>query len=366
VESFSASSWDTNVIGAGAAVSAHAFAIQVSSYYATRLGWSGQDGRGAPFVTSVHYSTGLANAFWDTQTGGGVFFGDGDQQFLPASVDNDVVCHEITHGVTHFASGLGFEGESGALNESISDIFAAFFKHSLGVSDQLVWIFAPRWDRLHDRVRDMAQPASAGAPDHMSRFIDPASDPDDGGLHANAGISNNAAFLMTMGGTNPTSAMKVAFGIGYEKSEKLWWRALTAYVRETTTYAQLAASMQQAATDNGLTQNEKNIVDCAWKAVGVVAGTCGEITNPTPPATQPTTTPQSKSTSAGDDDDDSSAKTKKKKASLADAPPAASTGCTAGARAPHDRGLALLLRLGVVGAAIAIRRRRRGRPSAPI
>jgi len=90
----------------------------------------------------------------------------------------------------------------------------------------------------------------------------------------------------------------VKFGIGWEKSEKIWYRANTKYFLSTTNFAQAAQAVMQSAKDLALTDNEQNIVDCAWKATGVVQGTCATtivdpkgIPVPTAPGTDTTTDP---------------------------------------------------------------------------
>src|SRR5439155_7331358 len=101
-------------------------------------------------------------------------------------------------------------------------------------------------------------------------------------------------YLMTMGGTNPTSGKGPQFGIGWDKSEKVWYRVNANYLQSSSNFAAAAAATMQAAIDLKLTQNEQNIIDCAWKSTGVVQGTCATISNPqstTPPTTGDNTTP---------------------------------------------------------------------------
>jgi MYXO-CTERM domain-containing protein len=138
-------------------------------------------------------------------------------------------------------------------------------------------------------LRDLKNPAVGQQPAAMSQFVN--TQQDSGGVHTNSGIPNNAAFLMTMGGTNPVTQTVVQYGIGWEKSEKVWYRSNTTYFMTTTNFAQAAAATMSAAKDVGLTQNEQNIIDCAWKAVGVVDGTCQTLTDPNPPPPPPVTAP---------------------------------------------------------------------------
>ena len=84
------------------------------------------DDRGLAMVASVHYGTGYDNAFWN---GSQMVFGDGDGEiFLGFTRSIDVIGHELAHGVTQYTAGLNYEGQSGALNESISDVFGSLVK----------------------------------------------------------------------------------------------------------------------------------------------------------------------------------------------------------------------------------------------
>jgi Zn-dependent metalloprotease len=84
------------------------------------------DGHGLPLVASIHYDKDYDNAFWD---GTQMVFGDGDGQiFNRFTLALDVIGHELTHGVTQYACGLQYQDQSGALNESFSDVFGSLVK----------------------------------------------------------------------------------------------------------------------------------------------------------------------------------------------------------------------------------------------
>jgi hypothetical protein len=193
---------------------------------------------------------------------------------------------------------------------------------------------------------------------------------DNGGVHINSGIPNNAAFLMASGGTNPTSKIEVTYGIGWEKAEKVWYRANTEYFTSSTNFAQAAQGTMQAAKDLGLTDNEQNIIDCAWKATGVVQGSCETLTDPA--ATAPETTPPDESGSVGEgsggetttdeattgeegDVGDEGTTSARKKRTLT---PQASAGChTASARGTSS-GASVLAFTAVIGLMLSRRKRR--------
>ena len=283
VTSTTLTSWDTGP-GRGAAVDAHTYAGVVFDYYKKVHARSAIDGAGGAMLSTAHYGQAYENAFWD---GTGMSYGDGGSLFRPLSAGLDVVAHEFTHGVTEATSALVYQGQSGALNESVSDIFGVFIEHSLKPDDTKNWLMGESIAKTSTGLRDFKAPANGQQPANMSSYVN--TQQDNGGVHINSGIPNNAAYLMTMGGSNPTSGTAVKFGIGWEKSEKLWYRANTKYFLSTTNFAQAAQAVMQAAKDLALTDNELNIVDCAWKATGVVQGACSTIVDPkaTPVPTAP-------------------------------------------------------------------------------
>ena len=292
VTSTTLTSWDTGT-GRGAAVDAHTYAGVVFDYYKKVHARSAIDGAGGAMLSTAHFGQAYENAFWD---GNGMSYGDGGPLFRPLSAGLDVVAHEFTHGVTEKTSALVYQGQPGALNESVSDIFGAFIEHSLKPDDTKNWLMGESIAKTATGLRDFKAPANGEQPANMKSYVN--TQQDNGGVHINSGIPNNAAFLMTMGGTNPTSGTAVKFGVGWEKSEKVWYRANTKYFLKTTNFAQAAQAVMQAAKDLALTDNELNIVDCAWKATGVVQGTCSPIVDPKA-APVPTAPPADTTTDPG-------------------------------------------------------------------
>jgi thermolysin len=282
VSSTSLASWDTGT-GAGAAVDAHTYAAVVFDYYKTVHARNAIDGAGGPMLSTAHFGQAYDNAFWD---GTGMAYGDGGPLYRPLSAGLDVVAHEFTHGITEKTSNLRYQGQSGALNEAVSDIFGVFIEHAAKPDEVKNWTMGESIIRAGGTLRDFKNPGAGQQPANMSTYVN--TQQDEGGVHINSGIINNAAFLMTVGGVNPVSKIEVKLGIGWEKSEKLWYRANTKYFLSTTNFAQAAQGVMQAAKDIGLTANEQNVVDCAWKATGIVQGACATLTAT---STQPEATP---------------------------------------------------------------------------
>jgi thermolysin len=369
----SATSWDTGVPGAGAAVDAHFNAAVVYKYYKEKHGRNAIDGNGGAMISTAHFGQAYDNAAWD---GRGMLYGDGGQIFRPLSVSLDVVGHEFTHGVIEKTSNLVYQNQPGALNEAVADIFGAFIEHSVAPDDNKNWALGEAVVRAGSPLRDMRNPQAVDDPQpaHMSRFVN--TQQDNGGVHINSGIINNAAFLMTVGGTNPVSKVEVKYGIGWEKSEKLWYRANMRYFMQNTNFAQAAQGVLQAAKDIGLTQNETNIVECAFKATGIAQGQCATLVDPKSSTPAPSTDPTDPTgddvgpAAPGQDDEDdvssdedestgsssSTSKGKRRRVVTQE-----SGGCTAAARGPEGFGSAALFGL-ALGLAVVRRQRQQRTP----
>jgi thermolysin len=266
----------------GAVVDAHAYAGWTYDYYFQRHGRRGIDGRDLAVRSVTHFvprSFEFANAFWDPFSNA-MFYGDGDREFAAFSGALDVVAHELTHGVTQYTWDGIYEGESGALNESFSDVMAAgaeFFHQPAGAGRQeadyflgedLTWHFDPP----RTAVRSMENPAlfcsaSLGQcdPDHYSRRYRGTAD--GGGVHHNSGIANQAFYLLAEGGVNRTSGRRVG-GLGREKAERVFFRGFTAYLTPSAAFRDARAATIRAARDL-YGEAESAQVASAWSAVGV-------------------------------------------------------------------------------------------------
>jgi Zn-dependent metalloprotease len=201
-------------------------------------------------------------------------YGDGDGRTASALTTLDIAGHEITHGLTERTAGLIYSGESGGLNESLSDILGA------GVE----WYALQRNPALQGKVNLYAVAEQCWTPgttgDALRYLDDPTRDrrsidnyanyPKQTSVHYSSGISNNAFYLLTNGGKNKTSGIEVADGIGMEKGLKIFGRALIHYMTPGTTFAQARIACIDAATDlYGAASVEVQTVREAWSAVGV-------------------------------------------------------------------------------------------------
>jgi vibriolysin len=229
---------------------------------------------GAQLRSTVHYSTNYVNAFWN---GSQMVYGDGDNsQSGMLGKDLDVTVHELTHAVTSSESNLTYSNESGALNEGMSDIFAAYCESwvsgtwSTGTDIWLIGedIWTPA--TAGDALRYMANPTQDGSSKdyYPERYTGTQ---DNGGVHWNSGIANLAFKLLSTGGTHPRSKTTVnVTGIGVQKAGAIFYKANTDLMTSSTTFAQAKTYTEQAAEAlYGTGAAEKASVTQAWEAVGV-------------------------------------------------------------------------------------------------
>jgi len=276
----------------GAVGDAHIYAGYTNDYYFKRFGRKGLNNADIRMQNLVHpvrrsdldiyldaYPDFFVNAFYN---GDGVMvFGEGlppnatlagqNWDFLSGALD--VVAHELTHGVTDYTSNLIYRNESGALNESFSDIMGTsvefFFQPPGNGSLRAEYLMGEDVIRPGG-LRSMSDPGVFGDPDHYShRFL---GSQDNGGVHINSGISNQAFYLAIEGGTNRTSGIAVQ-GIGggnREQMEKVFYRAFTQLMPANSTFSVARAATIQAARDlYGGNSAAERAVTAAWTAVGV-------------------------------------------------------------------------------------------------
>lgn len=242
-------------------------------FYESVFNRNSVDDNGLELASSVHFETNYDNAFWD---GAQMVYGDGDgQMFQKGGFTKclDVIGHELTHGVTQFTAGLRYRSQSGALNESLSDVFGSLVKqHSLGQSaDQADWligegILGPQLPG--QALRSLKAPGTAfqfdNQPADMAHYVDLPDDGDPrhdhGGVHINSGIPNHAFYL----------AATALGGNAWEKAGSIWYRALTTRLKEDSDF-QAAADATAAASAELFTPGgpEEQAVRQAWQQVGI-------------------------------------------------------------------------------------------------
>ena len=242
------------------------------TYNAYRNFWNrdSYDNAGAVLKSSVHYSSNYCNAFWN---GTQMVYGDGNaaQGCLPLARSVDVTAHELTHAVTENESGLIYSGESGGLNEAMSDIFGVFTQAwADGGRTGSLAVVADTWtigeDVLPPALRWMNDPAQDGA--SLDFWTTGAGNVD---VHYSSGIANLAFYLLSQGGTHPRGkSTVVVHGIGMDKAIRLFYALNVNYLTSSSNFRAAATASMTAATDLGFTVAERNSVADAWRAVGVV------------------------------------------------------------------------------------------------
>jgi bacillolysin len=265
VRSRSPDVWDAAGEHAGAAVDAHLHAARVWDYLGATHDRRGLDGAGGSLAVVVHFGEGFANAFWD---GSRAVFGDGDGVTVrrPLSSALDVVAHELVHGLDGHAAGFVYEGESGALDESIADVLATLIEHRRGGGN---WQLGE--ELVDGGLRDLADPARLGDPTHWEERADLPLTPegDMGGVHVNSTIPSHAAYLLAEGGVHQRSGIRV-HPIGRDRLGAIWYRALTLYLGPRASFADFAAATRAAAVDlYGAGSLPAGSTDEAWRAVGL-------------------------------------------------------------------------------------------------
>jgi Zn-dependent metalloprotease len=234
------------------------------------------DGGGMRLDSTVHYQVGYDNAFWN---GRQMVYGDGDEDIPEAqrifnrfTIALDIIGHELTHGVTQFEAGLVYRDQSGALNESFSDVFGSLVKQRLRgqTADQADWIigeglFTPNVNGVG--IRSMKAPGTAyddpvlgsdPQPAHMSDYKNV--DYDNGGVHINSGIPNHAFYA---------TAMELG-GFAWEKAGRIWYVTLRDRLSSTSVFAEAAQQTYLvAASLYGSGSLEQQAVKAGWNAVGI-------------------------------------------------------------------------------------------------
>ena len=241
------------------------------AFFRDDLGRDSYDGRGATVLATVHFERNYDNAFWD---GRQLVFGDGDGRVLDRFTKPiDVLAHEFTHAVTQYAAGLVYQDQSGALNEHVSDVFAACVKqrelgqHDPSAADWLIGegIFMPQ---VNGRaLRSMAAPGTAyddpvigtdPQVGHMTEYVHTTDD--NGGVHLNSGIPNRAFHLAAVRLGQPT----------WQAPASIWYAALTSGLRPDTGFTTFARATVDAARSRSA--EAADAVFSGWADVGVLAG----------------------------------------------------------------------------------------------
>jgi len=248
--------------GNSEARNAHLFAGETYDFFFNEHGRDSLDDAGQTLISTVNYSDFLCpNAFWN-----------GEQMvYCTGLVTDDIVGHELTHGFTENTSNLLYYYQSGAINESLSDIWGEFVdltNSSGNDSPSARWLIGEDLTGTIGVIRDMADPPAMGDPDKMSSPYYWYSAGDNGGVHFNSGINNKAAFLMTDGGNFNGYTVN---GLGIGKVADIYYEAQTNLLTSGSDYADLHTALGQACQNligiDGITSGDCLNVQAAIDAV---------------------------------------------------------------------------------------------------
>ena len=246
------------------ALSAHYIAGKAFDYYQIIHGRNSIDGQGGTIISFINVAnpndgTAFDNAFWN---GKAMYYGNGNIYFKPLAGGLDVGGHELTHGVIQSTANLNYQGESGAINESMADIFGCMV-------DSTNWLIGETVVKLSEypsgALRSLSDPHNGGT-DINSRGWQPrilsekyTGLSDNGGVHINSGITSYAFYLLAQA-TKRTSA------------EKIFYRALTTYLVRSSQFIDLRIACIAAATDLfGSTSNEVTQTELAFDQVEITS-----------------------------------------------------------------------------------------------
>jgi Zn-dependent metalloprotease len=230
------------------------------------------DGANLPLEATVHFGEAYDNAFWDGER---MVFGDGDGVvFTRMTASLSVIGHELAHGVTQYSANLVYEGQSGALNESVSDVFGALVEQrTFGQNaEEASWLIGHGLftDAVEgSALRSMSAPGTAynddvlgtdPQPAHMDDYI--TTRDDHGGVHLNSGIPNRAFYLTAV----------ALGGFAWERAGRIWYDTLIGELSTTADFATFAsATIDAAAARYGRGSAEEHAVRSAWSTVGVIS-----------------------------------------------------------------------------------------------
>ena len=229
------------------------------------------DDEGLPLSATVHFGRGFDNAFWNGEQ---MVFGDGDGELFQRFTRSlEVIGHELSHGVVEDESKLAYLNQSGALNESLADVFGSLVKQrkKKQTAAQADWLIGSGLltSKVKGRgLRSMKEPGTAyddpvlgkdPQPGHMRDYV--RTFQDNGGVHINSGIPNRAFYLVA----------EALGGHAWERAGRVWYEALRdSRLRPNSGFSAFAKiCVNQASRLFGASKEVEKAVQSAWSEVGV-------------------------------------------------------------------------------------------------
>lgn len=250
------------------ATDAHWGAEKTYDFFDTILGRNSFDDNGAKIISYVHYGNNYSNAFWN---GAYMTYGDGNGTSWKPLTSIDVCGHEIAHAVTTYTAGLIYSYESGALNESFSDIFGNAIER-WARPNKYNWKIGEDFTTSGNGIRNMSNPNPYNHPKYYKGFRWYTGTGDNGGVHYNSGVQNYWFYLITEGiaGTNEKGDVFDIDSLGLIDAVKIAYRNLSVYLTKNSQYADARKySIISAADLFGNCSKHVIAVTNAWWACGV-------------------------------------------------------------------------------------------------
>lgn len=227
------------------------------------------DNAGMDLTGTVHYGTKYNNAFWNRTQ---MVWGDGDPAYFNRfTIAVDIIGHELTHGVTAHEAGLDYRDQSGALNESVSDVFGSLVKQRMlnQTAAEADWLIGAGLlaETVHGvALRSLKEPGSAyddpllgkdPQPGHMSQYLDTTSD--SGGVHINSGIPNKAFYLTAI----------ALGGHAWDGAGRIWYETLIDRRLSSTAHFVDFADLTIETARRIFGHSAAATVRDAWNSVGI-------------------------------------------------------------------------------------------------
>lgn len=263
---------NVNVYKDEVATDVHWGSAATYDYYKLFHNRNSYDDSDGMILSKVHVGNKYNNAYWGGQI---AHYGDGDGINLSPLTSIDVVAHELTHGVTQFTAGLRYRNESGALNESFSDVFCKGVEHWVD-SANFNWLIAGRITLKNDPFRDMSFPPNQGHPKYyFGNLYQKSGSFDNGGVHINSGVQNFWFYLLSEGGSGIRELDSLPFTvkpIGIQKATDIAYLNLSGSLYREAEYIDACyLSMDAAERLYGIHSEEYKQVQNAWYAVGLLS-----------------------------------------------------------------------------------------------
>ncbi len=259
-----------------AALDAHFAAQATYDFFSSNFGRNSYDNNGAIIKSYVNcdieqaygYPTGYNdNAFWN---GIAMVYGKGRSYDPLTTVD--ITAHEIGHAVCQHTCNLVYSYESGAMNESLSDIWGTCVEHYTNTNhgtNKNLWLLG---SEIGTTFRSMSNPNAHGQPDTYLGTSWYSGSGDNGGVHYNSGVGNFWFYILTVGksGVNDNGDSYNVSAIGIDKAAAITWRSEAVYLSTNSQYADWRTYAIQSAVDlYGSGSAEEQAVTNAWYAVGI-------------------------------------------------------------------------------------------------